>query len=359
MAEEETEEEVEAAIAVYGADCTVIRRSPPYLVVRLQPRTANDISQQYPSVPPMLELKDTKGLEDGKVSRLLSELRELADELTSNPMLVAICEKALDRLTEMNQPDGNCCFCMEPLVMENEVSNLRPFMKLLSCFHCFHSECFIRWWRWMLQRKNLDKSDVLLISRPEEEKDVIASCMKLLEEAEMKCPVCRKSINIQDMLSIWSILTADLGQEQDFLPDAEVIFSNTEIERKAKFDELFRAQQHRGGIIEPRKLEVIVPGMFVSLPSARADDEESGLASSTLQASESSSSSADARGELLQVTDNVSLGGQQTGQCEDSGRGSKSSERFNNPLTQKKGRRPNHTGAKKGYWVRRDHEGSK
>ncbi|MCO5595816.1 hypothetical protein L7F22_049866 [Adiantum nelumboides] len=371
MAEEETEEEVEAAMAVYGADCTVIRRSPPYLLVRLQPRTANDISQQYveavlefkastqyPSVPPRLELKGTKGLEDGKIVRLLSELSELAEELTSMPMLVAICEKALDGLTEMNQPDGNCCFCLEPLVIENEVSDMRPFMKLLSCFHCFHSECFVRWWRWMLQRKNLDKADILFDSRPEEEKDVAARCMQLLEEADLKCPVCRQSVDVQDIVSIWSILIAELVQEKDFVPDVEVIFNKIETERKEKFDELFRAQQRCGGIIEPKKLEVILPGMFVSMPTARTDDEESELASSTLQTSETktSSSSADAVGDLLQETGSVSLGELQAVQGKDGKRASKSTGRLF--LGERKGRRPNHTGANSGYWVRRDHGGS-
>ena len=44
--ENETDAEVEAAIAVYGSDCIVLQRSPPHLLVRLKPRTADDISQQ-------------------------------------------------------------------------------------------------------------------------------------------------------------------------------------------------------------------------------------------------------------------------------------------------------------------------
>jgi hypothetical protein len=39
-----------------------------------------------------LELKDTKGLEEKRESFLLSELRDLSNELSSNPMLVAVCE---------------------------------------------------------------------------------------------------------------------------------------------------------------------------------------------------------------------------------------------------------------------------
>ncbi|MCO5602227.1 hypothetical protein L7F22_056355 [Adiantum nelumboides] len=312
-------------------------------------------STQYPSVPPRLELKGTKGLEDGKIVRLLSELRELAEELTSMPMLVAICEKALDGLTEMNQPDGNCCFCLEPLVIENEVSDVIPFMKLLSCFHCFHRSNFSE----INQRMRFE-----LLSCMDRPLFLYIECFKsrsecfLLEEADLKCPVCRQSIDVQDIVSIWSILIADLVQEKDFVPDVEVIFTKTETERKEKFDELFRAQQRRGGIIEPRKLEVILPGMFVSMPTTRTDDEESGLASSTHQTSETSSSSADAVGELLQEAGSVSLGELQAVQGEDGNRASKSTGRLFDLLSERKGRRPNHTGANRGYWVRRDHGGS-
>lgn len=388
---DETEEEVEAAIAVYGGDCTVIQRSPPHLLVRLQPRTADDISQQfveavlvvkanaqYPHEPPMLELKDTKGLEEEKIAHLLSELQDLADELTFNPMLVAICEAALDRLTDMNQPDGNCCFCMFPLVMEDETSELRPFMKLMSCFHCFHSDCFGRWWRWVLQERSLDNLIAhhgLGSEQDEESTNFIWSHGKLLKEVELKCPVCRKSVNAEDLASVWSVLAADLvaeqGQQHEMALEPEIVFTESEIERKSKFDELFKAQQRCGGIIEPKKLEVVVPGMFVTQPATRVPSascseprEEAGLASTAIQASESISVSAnetfDAK-PLSQEFDNLILGQQaldaQLGS--DTGGSTKSTRRFNgqsNDKSQRKGRQPNPAGAKKGYWIRRDQE---
>ena len=53
-------------------------------------------------------------------------------------------QAALDKLTDMNQPDGDCCFCMFPLSTGYESSGLRPFLKLMSCFHCFHRFVKIR-----------------------------------------------------------------------------------------------------------------------------------------------------------------------------------------------------------------------
>jgi len=38
----------------------------------------------------------------------------------------------------MNHPDGDCPLCLFPLVTEDHQSETLPFMKLMSCFHCFH-----------------------------------------------------------------------------------------------------------------------------------------------------------------------------------------------------------------------------
>eukprot|EP00250_Pteridium_aquilinum_P012255 c20602_g1_i1 orf=188-1345(+) len=384
MAEEETEAELEAAIAVYGSDCNIIHRSPPHLSVRLQPRTAYDISQQYveavlvikasaqyPRKPPVLELKDTKGLEEGKVALLVSELDDLANELICNPMLVAICEAALDRLTEMNQPDGNCCFCMEPLVMEDESSEPRPFMKLLSCFHCFHSDCFGRWWRWVLQKQNLDNADVLHVLGLEEDRELvnlIASCEKLLGVVELKCPVCRKSINARDLASVWRCLAAvpalEQDEDQEIVQELEIMSYKSEVDRKSKFDKLFKAQQQCGGIIEPKKLEVLVPGMFISVmptkdPSCSESREDIERAPSITQASESSSSSTDvAEAEPpLQDDNNLRLGEGNTINAQTGLETTESACKSNgqsNDKSQRKSRRPNFAGGKKGIWIKRN-----
>lgn len=82
----------------------------------------------------------------------------------------------------MNHPEGNCPLCLCPLAIEDKEGSSLPFMKLLSCYHCFHrwflsyffvlhpcldifwsmpclysfscSECIIRWWKWLLEQND-------------------------------------------------------------------------------------------------------------------------------------------------------------------------------------------------------------
>lgn len=44
----------------------------------------------------------------------------------------------MEKLSAMNHPDGDCPLCLLPLVPEDQQSETLPFMKLMSCFHCFH-----------------------------------------------------------------------------------------------------------------------------------------------------------------------------------------------------------------------------
>lgn len=308
---DDVELELEAVQAVYGSDCLLLQHFPPHLLVSLKPRTADDFAQQfveavlvikvstqYPNEPPKLELKETKGLDEEKISVLLSDLEALAKELACNPMLVALCEATIDRLTDMNQPEGNCCFCMFPLVIEDKDSTSKPFMKLLSCLHCFHSECFGRWWGWMLNELSIESTkthqgleyeqDHGLVNSYGSRKDMLE---EMVENFQLKCPVCRKRVYAEDLEHVWNFLdsgsTAKQAQEEEVILEPEIVFSEAEIARKCNFDHHFKAQKLCGGIIEPRKLEVIVPGMYVS-PAARVSStnsgpsEEVGLVSSTM-----------------------------------------------------------------------------
>ncbi|KAK1303190.1 hypothetical protein QJS10_CPB11g00274 [Acorus calamus] len=165
-AEEEVLLEVEAVESVYGDDCRVVRRFPPHLHVHIRPRTADDSSQQvsafylpshyywqYPSEPPCLNIVEFKGLDVKRQAHLIHSLQDKAQDLSSCQMLVALCEEAVEILSSMNHPDGNCPMCLNPLVHEVGHDLFLPFMKLMSCYHCFHSECIIRWWSW-LQEQN-------------------------------------------------------------------------------------------------------------------------------------------------------------------------------------------------------------
>lgn len=56
MAEEEVVGEVEAVEAVYRDDCLLLQTYPPSFHLHIRPRTADDSSQQVPSLPRFLSL---------------------------------------------------------------------------------------------------------------------------------------------------------------------------------------------------------------------------------------------------------------------------------------------------------------
>ncbi|KAH9300256.1 hypothetical protein KI387_011839, partial [Taxus chinensis] len=214
----------------------VLLEFPPHVKVSIKPRTAEDLSQQfveavllikantqYPMVPPELELIDSKGLDDKRHSDLLSEIQHEAKMLASSPMLVALCEAAIDRLSKMNHPEGNCSFCLFPLLMEDAQNGSRPFMKLMSCFHCFHSDCFGRWWRWLQEQNRLEKcnSTDTTLSRLGDNADEIYSGLayssevnKFKEYCLVNCPVCRKVIHAEDVNHVRQFLTSDLDTQE-------------------------------------------------------------------------------------------------------------------------------------------------
>lgn len=105
-------------------------------------------SSQYPKAPPHVYAVESKGLDENRQVYLISSIQNKARELSCYPMLVTLCEEAVEMLSNMNHPAGDCPLCLYPLVKENDGSAL-PFMKLMSCYHCFHSDCIMRWWEWL------------------------------------------------------------------------------------------------------------------------------------------------------------------------------------------------------------------
>ncbi|GLJ29539.1 hypothetical protein SUGI_0582620 [Cryptomeria japonica] len=247
-------------------------------------------NSQYPVVPPELELIDSKGLDDKRHSDLLLEIQHEAEMLASSPMLVALCEAAIDKLSNMNHPEGNCSFCLFPLVMEDTQSALRPFMKLMSCFHCFHSDCFGRWWRWLQEQNQHEqcKSADTTLSGLTENADEIYSRLPYSSEASkfeecqlVNCPVCRKVIHAKDVDHLRQFLTSglDLQENDEGSIIDNILSTEAENKRREQFEQMFNVQKQCGGIIEPKKL-VILPGMFLpgsalaSVESIDSDNEE-------------------------------------------------------------------------------------
>ncbi|KAK9146446.1 hypothetical protein Sjap_006349 [Stephania japonica] len=300
--DEEVDTELEAVQAVYGDDCRVIRRFPPHLHVHIKPRTADDSSQQaviltctllkldfmfslqfveawlelcansqYPEEPPHIGILESKGLDEKRRMNLIACIKEKACELSSYLMLVALCEEAVELLTNMNHPDGNCPLCLYPLVKENACGDSIPFMKLMSCFHCFHCKCFISWWNWLQERQENDGSysydgSIALSRNPQNQLDLLGT----LKENCGSCPMCRKVFHAKDIEHVLSIIenfTSRLcldGTESE--EDEEILQSEAEHFRKQKLETITKLQEDNNGLIKAKRDLVLMPGMFLPEP---------------------------------------------------------------------------------------------
>ncbi|XP_043721117.1 E3 ubiquitin-protein ligase RNF25 isoform X2 [Telopea speciosissima] len=285
--EEEVIFEVEALRAVYDDDCLVIQSFPPHIHVHIRPRTADDSSQQfvevilgiragaeYPKEPPHIDIIESKGLDGKRQAHLFTSIQDKARELSSCLMLVALCEEAVEMLSNMNHPDGDCSLCLYPLVPEDKGTALLPFMKLMSCFHCFHSECITRWWKWLKEQNttssNNSSDSTTLPSRDLGRSQDVSGLMENLG----KCPVCRKVFYTKDIEHVVDLVESSLSQldfqgaEAD--DDGELLHSDVENIRRQKFEAVLKVQQENSGLNEPKKDKVLLPGMFLSLTIAQS-----------------------------------------------------------------------------------------
>ncbi|XP_009598666.1 uncharacterized protein [Nicotiana tomentosiformis] len=273
MAEEEVVGEVEAVEAVYRDDCLLLQTYPPSFHLHIRPRTADDSSQQfveaiigiqagpkYPDEPPAIRIVDSKGLDEQRQKQLISCLSARACELSSCLMLVTLCEEAVEQLSSMNHPDGECPLCLYPLVDEDAGSSA-PFMKLMSCFHCFHCECIIRWWNWLQQLKESDA--------PTDSGSASSSRNRDQDEGVGKCPVCRKSFLAKDIEHVLAFVkTQHAVNGSEVNNEDKILSSDSEKLRRKKFDAILKLQQEKGGLIEIKKHEVLRPGIYLPQPAA-------------------------------------------------------------------------------------------
>ncbi|AES95587.1 RING finger protein [Medicago truncatula] len=167
----------------------------------------------------------------------------------------------------MNHPDGDCPLCLFPLVTEDHQSETLPFMKLMSCFHCFHSECIIRWWNWIQSSKETGSAN---------SDNATAHCNRdtheKLEEGVGNCPVCRKPFHAKDLDHVLDLVgshssTVSLNNDE-VDNDEKILQSQHEIIRKQRFEAILSLQKENNGLIEPKKGIVILPGMYLQQPVA-------------------------------------------------------------------------------------------
>ncbi|XP_056173877.1 uncharacterized protein LOC115684485 isoform X2 [Syzygium oleosum] len=218
--EEEVAMEVEAVQSVYGGDCAVVDQYPPRLHVRIVPRTADVSSQQFV---------------------------EAVIGISAGP------QEAVELLSKMNHPEGDCPLCLYPLVPEDTEHLDLAFMKLMSCFHCFHSECIIRWWNWLQNEKQTKVGEM------GNEKGL---------ESQGNCPVCRKVFQAKDLEHVLKLISS-FSSKSSFEGDVpeengELLWSDSENSRRQRLETIMKVQQEINGLIEPKKDLVVLPGMYIT-----------------------------------------------------------------------------------------------
>ncbi|KAL5204829.1 hypothetical protein ABZP36_009700 [Zizania latifolia] len=231
---------------------------------------------QYPEEPPHVYTVESKGLDEIRQTYLISSIQNKAKELSCYSMLVTLCEEAREILSNMNHPAGDCPLCLYPLLQQDKDGSALPFMKLMSCYHYFHSECIMRWWEW-LQHDDTDskKSSTAVttgVIHASEGLDLSSSakCHNISQHKGF-CPVCRKVFDEKDIEHVCGLLGANTSQLAYLTIDLdedenELLHSESENNRREKFASLFNLQQERNGLIEPKKDLSIQPGMYISRP---------------------------------------------------------------------------------------------
>jgi E3 ubiquitin-protein ligase RNF25 len=294
------EEELEALEALYPDDGLVVRRAGDaredgsgastadektvrHTTVSLDvaPRTLDDETQQYvratlcitlgddyPAAPPTVRLSNVRGLDDTRQAEVRRRLDDACRDFSSDePVLALLCETAFETLTELNRPDGDCAFCLAPVADADDAdASAVPFIKLMRCYHCFHENCFARWWRWRAAAAAEASAE-----RGAHHEAASESEGKARPPTHL-CPVCRVAIEDEDVRHVKLDGDGDGdGGDGDDSDGGETAVaaagSTSERARRARFEAAMAEQRAKGGLIEEGAGEG-----FVFMPGARASD---------------------------------------------------------------------------------------
>lgn len=143
--------ELEALIFTYGEEAlTVSQQDPLSIAISIAPHTGEVETEQfvnatllvattpeYPGEAPALKLQNPQGMSDKRIDTVMTCLQAETKGLLGEMMLGSLIEAAKDAMTEMNQPEGHCIFCLEQLVPEG-ISSIHPPLLRLPCYHCYH-----------------------------------------------------------------------------------------------------------------------------------------------------------------------------------------------------------------------------
>ena len=283
---EAIQEELEALESMYPEGLRVALAAPSrdghdaraHTTVALDvvPRTLGDETRQYvrvtlrivldndyPAGAPSLSLTDAKGLDDARLATVMGRLRDAVDEHAApgDPVLALLCETAFETLTELNHPDGDCAFCLEPMWREDHPADhpsrhsAEAFTKLATCYHCFHASCFARWYRW--RAAAAAEEDAALGAHPLGSEEATSRSKRPTH----LCPVCRCAIDDADAARVRSSLTgvgdddSSTGVTGALVEAVSGLGVMTEDERaalraqRARFEEAMERQRTAGGIV--------------------------------------------------------------------------------------------------------------
>lgn len=78
------------------------------------------------------------------MARLQAALEAEAAALVGELQLGHLCETAADLLSAANQPEGDCAFCLEPLLLPptagaSAANGGAAAVLRLGCYHCYHT----------------------------------------------------------------------------------------------------------------------------------------------------------------------------------------------------------------------------
>jgi len=266
MASEEVSEEIEAVTAILDEDTVDIQHdddgNPAEISIKITPLTASEqekqyvsltlvvtISEGYPVTPPVLGVRNPRGLEESAVASLLSDMNSRCEEYSGCPVMFELIEMGREFLTERNVPVVRCIICL------NNIQEQDQFMKT-ECLHFFHKHCLGRYITNMQQNYDEQKSEA-------------QKSNNTIKDFQVLCPVCREPIG-ESRYNLSDLLNADPPVSEQTEPVNYSISEDVK-EMQRTMEKLFIKQKEKGGIID---LEEEQKKFLVVTNNGEQDSEE-------------------------------------------------------------------------------------
>lgn len=245
MSGEEVLEELEALEAILEETIEVVSSTnnrPTDLAIQINPLTEGEQEKQYvsltlsvhlppeyPGCPPKIQVRNPRGLEDGAVNGLLSDMEARCDEYQGCPVLFELIELAREFLTTRNVPVCKCIICL------NNIEENDEFTKT-ECLHFFHKRCLGRYITNMQESYEAERAEAAINNKGSTPK-----------ELELVCPVCREGIH-QYKYNLAELMLAP----PPVLEPAEEVYTIDPNIRKIQeqMKTLYIQQKNKGGIID-------------------------------------------------------------------------------------------------------------